>query len=520
IVLHASPKIRFDPIPAVCHESAPVVIAATEIWGLPGSGVFSGAGIIDPLAGVFDPSSVTEGDHLITYSFTTGFGCRADSSRWIHINPTPLSSFDHTHGCLPNAQIQFSSNSTVSGGTVDSLIHLWDFGDPLAGPGNANTSTVINPVHSYHSMDTFNVHLKTTSLRGCVHDTALKLYPGISIFPQPKAEFKIDSLKPICAGSPVYFINKGSGGGQAVTRYNWDFGDGNFSSATNPNHVYQESGIYSVSSWLQNEKGCLSDTALSSLIVHSVPKAGFSYGSTCIGQPVQFTDRSTNALGTITAWKWNLGNGNMETVQHPATTYTGFRPYMISLKVATANGCVSAIANKVVSIQPVNVFAGRDTAIAIGEPLQLIASGGTSYSWTPSTGLNDPNIYNPIAVLRNDHQTYFVKGVTSDGCLGFDTINIKVFTKAGIFLPNAFTPNGDGLNDQLQPICIGIKKLRYFQVFDRWGNLVFSSTNIFDIWNARLKGEPVPMGSYTWIAEALTFDDRLIQRKGSVLVIR
>jgi gliding motility-associated-like protein len=520
ITLHASPEILFNPIPEACNESIPVNIMASEIWGLTGSGTYSGVGIINPLTGTFNPALVTPGNYLITYSFITNFGCRADSARLITVNPTPQASFTNAHGCLPNAGIQFTSTSTVPGGNVISLNHVWNFGDPLAGPGNPNTSNAINPTHIYHSLNTFAVQLQTTSLKGCVRDTTINLYPNISIFPQPDADFKIDSLKPICAGSPVYFVNQSMDGGQAISQYYWSFGDGAISSAVNPNHVYNTHGNYPVKLWLQNAKGCFSDTALINTVVHSIPKANFSFDSTCFGKPVQFKDRSTNSLGAVSAWDWNMGNGNTSILQNPLATYSSYQPYTVALKVTTANGCASAPVSKTFSIKKVNIFAGRDTSIAKGQPLQLQAIGASNYTWTPTTGLNSNTIYNPIAVLYNNYQTYFVKGITTEGCLGFDTINIKVFNRADVYVPNAFTPNGDGFNDYLEPFYIGIKQLNYFRIYDRWGNIVFNTRNEFDKWNARLNGEIVPSGSFVWIAEAVTFDGTIIQQKGSVMVIR
>ncbi len=521
VTINASPGILFNPIPEVCNEAVPFNITqASEIWGLTGNGSYSGPGITNGPAGTFNPALLVPGTYPITYTFISNFGCRADSTRPLTINPTPRSSFSFAHGCLPNALIQFTSTATLPGGNGNSLQHLWNFGDPLAGPGNPNTSNAINPSHIYHSLSTYNVQLQTISTKGCVHDTIINLYPNISIFPQPDADFKIDSMKSICAESPVYFINQSTGGGQPITQYNWSFGDGNISSAVNPNHTYSTHGNYMVSLWLQNQKGCISDTATINVIVQSIPKANFSFDSTCFGKPVQFTDISTNSLGAISIWDWNMGNGNTSIVQNPIATYSSYLPFTVTLKVSSTNGCVSAPAAKTFVIRRVNVFAGRDTSIAKGQPLQLQATGASTYTWTPSAGLNNNAIANPVAVLYNTYQTYYLKGITTEGCQGFDTINIKVFARADVYVPKAFTPNKDGLNDYLHPICIGIRQLNYFKVFDRWGNTVFVSRNESDRWDATLKGTDVPNGNFLWIAEAVTFDGTLIQRRGSVMVIR
>jgi len=520
ITVHASPEILFNPIPGICNEALPFNITqASEVWGLTGTGTYSGAGITNGAAGTINPALLTPGSYPVTYTYITNFGCRADSVQPATINPTPVAAFNFVHGCLPNAAVQFTSTATVPGGHTAGLQHLWNFADPLAGPGNPNTSTNTNPIHTYHNSATYGVTLQTTSDKGCVHDTVINLLPGVAIFPQPKADFKIDSLRPICAGSPVYFINQSNGGGQAVAQYQWQFGPGIFSSAQNASYAFPVHGSYPVALWLTNAKGCISDTVVHTVIVHSIPKASFSFDSTCLGKPVQFMDKSSNTLGSISVWNWNLGNNSSSSLQNPVTIYNAYLPYTVTLKVSTPNGCTSAAASKTFSVRRVNINAGNDTAVANGQPLQLLVTGAATYNWSPSTGLSNNSIPSPVAVLYNNDQTYYIKGTTAEGCVGFDTLRIKLYNRADIYIPNAFTPNGDGLNDFLRPLCIGVK-LSYFRIFDRWGALVFAARNEYDRWDGTQKGLPLPIGSFTWIAEGVAFDGRLIQKKGMVTVVR
>lgn len=521
IIINASPAIRFDPIPDLCKESIPILITqASVLWALTGTGTYSGNGITNPATGLFNPALVDSGNHLISWSFTSTAGCRTDSTKYIRINPTPRSSFSYIHGCLPNAGIQFSSTATIPGGSGSALQHLWNFGDAGAGTGNPNTSGSINPMHIYHTLDTFAVQLQTISVHGCKHDTVIKLYPNIDIYPQPKASFIIDSLHAICSGSPIHFIDQSNNGGQPVSQYYWNFGDGNLSATQNAIHTYNTHGNFTVSHWLMNAKGCYSDTIAKPIIVHSIPKAGFVFDSTCFGKPVQFTDISTNALGAISAWDWNLGNSNISTVQNPVAPYQNYQAFTVNLKVSTSNKCNSSPVSKTFTLRRVNIFAGNDTSIARNQPLQLLATGAANYLWTPANGLNNSNIYNPVTVLNNSYQTYYVRGTTSEGCIGFDTINIKVFDKADIYVPTAFSPNGDNLNDFLQPICIGIRQLNYFNIYNRWGKLVFSTKNQYDNWDGKINGIPVPISTLVWIGEAIGFDGKLMQRKGTITLIR
>ncbi len=521
VTVNASPSVLFGAIPDVCHESLPIVISqATEVYGLSGLGLYSGTGILNP-SGLFDPHISDTGNHIIMYKFITDNGCQTVNSGVIHVNPTPVASFNYSHGCLPAAIINFTNTSMLPGSNASAIQYLWNFGDAAASVLNPNTSVATNPVHTYHSLDSFLVNLKATSSKGCTHDTAIKLYPNNAIFQQPRANFKIDSIKPICVGSPIGFINQSFDGGQAVSQYYWSFGDGNIASSISPIHSYQSFGNYTASLWLKNTKGCYSDTISKLISIHSIPIANFALDTACFGKIVHFTDQSKNDFGSITNWQWDLGNGITSAVQNPTNRYIDYKTFTVSLFVSTANGCTSSSpVTKSFSIKKVNVFAGNDTVIAKLQPLQLKATGTDYYSWTPSSGLSSSAISNPVAILSNNSQTYYITGTTKEGCTGFDTINIKVFDEADIYFPNTFTPNADGINDNFRPVLAGIKQFDYFMIYDRYGNRIFNSNNPSKGWDGSSQGVKAPQGSYVWIVRAIRFDGKILEKKGTVLLLR
>jgi gliding motility-associated-like protein len=165
-------------------------------------------------------------------------------------------------------------------------------------------------------------------------------------------------------------------------------------------------------------------------------------------------------------------------------------------------------------------FAGNDTAIVIGQPLQLNARGGTGYRWSPVTGLTNPNIANPIATLNNDF-TYSVRVNTPEGCFAFDTINVKVFfTNPDIFVPTAFTPNNDRKNDKLIPIPVGVVSLESFKVYNRYGQLVFSTTTIGSGWDGRIGGKEQGSGTFAWYVQGTDYTGKKIFKKGVSTLIR
>lgn len=163
-------------------------------------------------------------------------------------------------------------------------------------------------------------------------------------------------------------------------------------------------------------------------------------------------------------------------------------------------------------------FAGNDTSIVVGQNLQLNGSGGMLYSWAPPTYLNNPNIRNPIAVL-NDNFSYVMRAYTPEGCFALDTINIKVFkTAPDIFVPNAFAPNGK--NRILRPIPVGITRIEYFRVFNRWGQLVFQTADAGRGWDGTIAGKPQATGTYVWMAQGVDYTGRIVVRRGTAILIR
>jgi gliding motility-associated-like protein len=177
----------------------------------------------------------------------------------------------------------------------------------------------------------------------------------------------------------------------------------------------------------------------------------------------------------------------------------------------------------VVTVKPrIIAFAGSDTLVVVNQPLQLNASGGNSYSWSPPTGLNNTAINNPIAVLDAfaDLISYKVN-VEVDGCFSEDEVIVRVFkTGADILVPTGFTPNKDGKNDVLKPILIGMKSLESFKVFNRWGQMVFKTNTVGKGWDGTLNGKSQATGTFIFVAEGTNYLNQKIVRKGTVALIR
>jgi gliding motility-associated-like protein len=257
------------------------------------------------------------------------------------------------------------------------------------------------------------------------------------------------------------------------------------------------------------------------IFVNPAPIADAGKDTTiCFGQSVQL-----NGNGGMT-YMWSpptyLNNPNINNpeVNKPENSIS------YDLNVIDVNGCKS-LSSSTVNITvtpPAKVFAGNDTTVAIGEPLQLNAvdinnSGFIQYSWSPSYGLDNNSIANPV-LIGEKNISYTVTATTPAGCVGTDEINIKVYQGPEIYVPKGFTPNGDGKNDLLRAIPVGIKEFKYFAVYNRWGQRVFFTKDPSRGWDGTVNGVLQDVSAFVWIANGVDYKGNIIQRKGTVMLIR
>ena len=249
------------------------------------------------------------------------------------------------------------------------------------------------------------------------------------------------------------------------------------------------------------------------------PNAG-NDTTTCYEQSLQLTGSGGISYNWSPASGLNNPNIPNPIVEKPDQTVT------YQLSVSDANGCASLQSSNVIVhvTPPAQLFAGNDTSVLAGQPIQLHAidinnSGFTSYSWAPATGLNNPDIPDPSATL-NASTTYTVTATTAAGCESTADLTVKVYYTIGIFVPSAFTPNGDGHNDILRVILLGMRELQYFAVFNRWGQRFFYTTNVGQGWDGMLNGRPAAAETYVWMSAGIDLNGRLVQQKGTVLLIR
>lgn len=167
--------------------------------------------------------------------------------------------------------------------------------------------------------------------------------------------------------------------------------------------------------------------------------------------------------------------------------------------------------------------AGRDTAVVVGQPLRLKATGGVRYLWSPAGGLSDPANESPVITFQESTLgiQYKLLVYNEAGCVDSAYVKVKVFqTMPTVFVPNAFTPNGDGRNDVLRPIGAGMQRIEFFQIFNRWGQKVFSTHINEHGWDGTIAGKQQETGTYVWVVKAVDYTGAQYIQRGTVTLIR
>lgn len=256
----------------------------------------------------------------------------------------------------------------------------------------------------------------------------------------------------------------------------------------------------------------------------SQPIVDFAVTNACVGVSASFQNRSqTNNAGGIN-WLWEFGDGSSS--NQFSTQYAYITPgvYQVRLTASNPNCAVSAsktmeyiVRTAARSVRYPDVETLRGVAVTVNARTNI----GNQYLWSPVAGVNQPTIASPIITVNET--TLYTVSITSDiGCVTTDTVLIKIIPGTDIFVPQGFTPNNDGQNDRLFPILVGMRQLNYFKVFNRWGNMIFSTNSATPAegWNGVYLGAAQPTGAYTWIAEAVDLQGRVVRRTGTVMLLR
>jgi gliding motility-associated-like protein len=303
-----------------------------------------------------------------------------------------------------------------------------------------------------------------------------------------------------------------------INNWQWYFGDGGTANTQNTTHTYLGPGTYAVKLIVTDINGC-KDSITKTITVSNFTADAGSDALVCQAS-LPATIQLNAGAGATYAWT-PAALLNNPSIRNPLATISATTKFYVT--VTNTEGCTSTDSVLIsLATAPANI---RYTTLGAfpWQQLQLQARniGGISFQWLPNVGLNNNTISNPV-FYYSQTQEYTVRINTGSGCIVVDTQLVQIKGKKGIYVPRGFTPNGDGNNDRLYPILVGIKQLNYFKIYNRWGNLLFETTSgkPEDGWDGTFKGKKQPVETYTWVVEGIDIDNITIRKNGNTLLIQ
>ncbi len=434
----------------------------------------------------------TTGTFIVTLTVTDNVGCTNDTSQVVNVWPKPIVSFTSNASCHGDS-VHFINNSTIPGvGFVSQSI--WSFGDgtPLI--------SLASPSHLYTSSNnSYNVQLIVTSDKNCVSSSQ----QPVVIRPKPIVQFTASS---VCFGSPNKFFNSSTG----INDF-WDFGDGTTDIVRNPNHQYLAPGTYNVKLVSTTSYGCV-DSITSVAMVYDIPKFNFTMTDTsgCPEVCTTFNSQTMPGSAPIVSWIWLFDFGSTGSGNQDMHCYSEFGVYSPALIAITGNGCrdtVTKTSSITVYPKPNADFSFFPNPLSKFDPTAYFtdksSSDVISWAWNFGDGTSS-SVSSPGAhqyPLDKDEYLAHLIVTNNYGCIDTNFYLIKIQEESAVYVPNAFTPNEDGKNEEFRPYCTGdYEKANYEMViYDRWGMLIYRTDELNKGWNGQLNDEICQQDVYVYV---------------------
>jgi gliding motility-associated-like protein len=372
---------------------------------------------------------------------------------------------------------------------------------------NGTSSTIASPSVTYTAVGVYPVSLRTTDGWGC---TAIA-DRNVTVYLPPVITASPDTI--ICLGDAATLVGHGG------VSYTWS-GAGILScTSCNPSIVsplvvtqYTVTGTDAV--------GCTGWDTTSVLIKTLTVAHAWGDTEVCYGVVVPLFDTG----GTKYTWTPALGLSNPN-VGNPYASPPYTTIYTVIAKLASCDPDTDYVTVVVFPLPTVN--AGPDQRLLAGSLADLKATGTLihRYQWTPAKTLSCDSCYNPVASM-SVNTTYTINVTTIHGCEAYDSVRILLYCdNSQLFIPNSFTPNGDGQNDIFYPRGSGVSAIKSFRIYNRWGNLVFERSNIeindaSNAWDGSFNGATPRPDVYVWVIDAMCETGEPLFLKGDITIIK
>ncbi|MFM7024162.1 MAG: PKD domain-containing protein [Flavobacteriales bacterium] len=438
----------------------------------------------------------TAGSKPIKLIVKTAQGCSDTVTKNITVNPIPVAAFSKKDTCVSDSAL-FTNNSAIASGSI--VNYNWNF-------GNSKNSSLKNPKCKFAGDGIYNVQLIVTSDKNCKDSTT----QPINIWPLPTPDFSSES---ICFKEKNIFSNASSissaNTANSIAQYNWKFDANQHSNNAAPENTFLRPGSFPVQLMLKSNHGCV-DSIKKNITVHPLPhpKFGSSAPEGCATWCVDFND-STMAPSGIASYQWDFGDGSTSNAKNPQHCFEneGDTPlrFNISLSVTSNAGCTADTTIK--NMITANPITRADFSFEPGEldennnivSFTNHSSRSNKWLWrfgdSDTSALENPNHlykavgdYNITLISNNDYN-----------CIDSISKNIRLKPVYSYYIPNSFTPNGDGKNDVFYAYAYNVIDFKMY-IFNRWGELLYTSYSLENGWNGLYMGNEVQIDTYVYKA--------------------
>jgi gliding motility-associated-like protein len=441
---------------------------------------------------------VDSGTYTVSLVVLSNNNCVDSISNDITVFQQPIANWTANNECFGTAiSFQDASYPQASG-----LTYNWDFND-------GNTAATANASNDYAIAGSYDVTLVISTANGCSDS----LTNTVVVYPKPQADFSINNT---CLNDIATYTSNATIVSGTIQQTDWSLGDGAVATGNSGTHVYGAAGNYTVQLQVVSNFGC-GDSLSKTVTVYPLPTATTSSTIACYDE--------NNAEATVVAqegtppyeYLWSDGQSDATATNLFAGNY--------DVTVTDINDC-KVVLSETVNEQPFPVLIEPNFAIdtiRFGDTISVVSVSGNydpflTYSWKPSEGLGCDTCSNTFAAPLAS-VTYIIVATDTLGCVGETSVEIIVVNDYIIYIPNAFTPNADGINDVFKVNAKGVKEI-YLNVFNRWGEKIFASEQLDNGWDGTYLGKEMSPQVYVYSVQLIFLDGYKMSKKGSVTLIR
>lgn len=443
--------------------------------------------------------------------------CEKVFKQTIKVNPELKVEIDPFRVCV-DEEVQLSFKRTAGDLTIPIINAKWK----IYSKETDSTTVVDSLTPSYvFNKGSNGVELTVEDALGCWYTTPF-LFRTTETVMIP--DFTSDV---VCANTPTTFTANFKDLYENVQEVEWDFGNNQlirkpYKRPMTEEHTFTQGGTYPVKLTAYSFTGC-SQSKIIDVQVHHLPAVDFGASTVCAKEPLHFTNKTSIVSQVKLSYRWDFGDGNTSSEENPTHVYSSAGSYTVRLSALSETGC-SDFAEKQVYIKEGAKadFEMEETVLSAFSPLHFVntsegdiveyywdfGDGGSSTEKNPIHSYKEIKLYNVKLIVIN-----------REGCS--DTIIKKNNLNVHAEIPSAFSPNGDGANDNFSLLSNGITELQEFKIYNRWGELVFDAgNNLKASWDGTFRGKPQEIGVYVVYVRAVGVYDTKINYKMNITLLR